>query len=134
MSRLVEQASKFSLVGVLAFVLDYAVLMLLTFHTGLSAVEAAGISFIVANLFTYFVSMRYVFTHRKDMSRMREFVMFGMLLLIGMLLNEVIVELFVRLAGTTRLSVSAAKIVSSFAVTVWNFYSRRRWLDGSEQA
>lgn len=134
MSRLVEQVEKFSIVGAIAFALDYLILMLLTFHLGMRPVNAAGISFVVVNLFTYFAEMRYVFTHRKDWSRMREFLAFFGLLFVGMIINEVIVEVVVRLLGTTRLTVSVAKVLASLCVTTWNFYSRRRWLDGSEQA
>lgn len=131
MGELWEQAGKFSIVGAMAFALDYLLLMLMTFHLGIRPVYASAISFVVVNLFTYFTSMRYVFTHRSDVSRGREFLMFVGLLLVGMLINSTIVEVIVQLAGTTRLSVSVAKGLASFVDAVWNFFSRRRWLDGS---
>ena len=134
MSRLVEQVEKFSVVGAIAFALDYLILMLLTFHLGMRPVDAAGISFVVVNLFTYFVEMRFVFTHRKGFSRTREILTFFGLLFVGMVINEIIVEVVVRLMGTTRVTVSVAKVLSSLCVTTWNFYSRRRWLDGGAKA
>ena len=50
---------------------------------------SATISFTVSVVFNYLASMRYVFTHKEDMSRRREFVIFIILSVIGLLINNV---------------------------------------------
>ena len=90
--RLAAQIGKFGIVGVIAFAIDYGVLMLLSQAFGMNPVVAAGISFVVSTVFNYLASMRYVFTHRGDISRTREFVTFVILSVIGLGMNEVIME------------------------------------------
>ena len=133
MTDMAKQVGRFSVVGALAFAVDYVVLMLLTFRLGMRTADAAAISFLVVNLFTYYMDMHFVFSHREDISRTREFLTFAALLFVGMLINEAVISLIVGVAGKTELTVSVAKVASSMAVTTWNFFSRRRWLDAGSQ-
>ena len=65
---------KFGVVGVIAFVIDYGLLALLTEAFGVNYLVSATISFTVSVIFNYLASMRYVFTHKEGMSRRRAFV------------------------------------------------------------
>ena len=87
---LITQFMKFGVVGVIAFAIDYGVLMLLSQLLGMDPVVAAAISFTVSVVFNYLASMKYVFTHREGMSRRREFVTFVILSVIGLGINELI--------------------------------------------
>ena len=90
MRRLVAQLMKFGVVGIIAFVIDYGVMVALTELLGLNPVLSATISFTVSVVFNYVASMRYVFTHRDGMSRRREFVIFVALSVIGLGLNDLL--------------------------------------------
>ena len=79
MQKLLAQIVKFGIVGVIAFAIDFGVLVFLTEVFGLNPVVSATISFIVSVIFNYLASMRYVFSHREGMSRQREFVIFVVL-------------------------------------------------------
>lgn len=129
MASIVKQAGKFSIAGAIGFAVDYVVLMLLSFQSGMNPVVAAAISFIVANTTCYFIDMRFVFTHRSDISRRREFLIFFALAVIGLGINELIIWIAMHLFVETPVSLSVAKVVASITVTIWNFLSRRRWLD-----
>lgn len=131
MKAIVRQASLFSVVAALSFVIDYGTMMLLSFSRGFDPVLAAGISFVAANVFNYLVAMRLVFRHREELSRMREFLLFLALACVGLLINEAIIFAAMHLFDETPLAVSVAKLVASATVSLWNFFSRRRWLDGS---
>ena len=131
-ARLAAQVAKFGVVGVIAFVIDYGVLMLLSQVIGIDPVIAAGISFVVSTVFNYFASMRFVFSHREGMSRRREFVTFVVLSVIGLGLNEVIMAIGTSMLGIGAMAVTVTKVVATAIVMVWNFCSRKRWLDGSE--
>ena len=133
MGKLIQQFLKFGIVGVIAFVIDYGVLMLLSQVFGMDPVLAAGISFCVSVIFNYLASMRYVFTHREDLSRGREFVIFIVLSAIGLVINELCMAAGVALLGTSALMVTVTKLFATAVVMVWNFVSRKKWLDGGER-
>ncbi len=132
MGRLIEQVLKFGVVGFIAFGIDYGVLMLLSQVLGMDPVLSAAISFIVSLIFNYLASMRFVFSHRDDMSRTREFVTFLILSAIGLGINELIMWGGVALLGNSALAVTAVKVFATAVVMVWNFVSRKRWLDAGE--
>ena len=131
-ARLAAQVAKFGVVGVIAFVIDYGVLMLLSQVIGIDPVIAAGISFVVSTVFNYFASMRFVFSHREGMSRRREFVTFVVLSVIGLGLNEIIMAIGTNMLGTGAMAVTVTKVVATAIVMVWNFCSRKRRLDAGE--
>ena len=79
---------KFGVVGVIAFVIDYGLLALLTEAFGVNYLVSATISFTASVVFNYAASMRYVFTHKEGMSRRREFAIFVVLSVIGLGLNN----------------------------------------------
>ncbi len=132
MQRLMEQILKFGVVGFLAFGIDYGLLMLLSQVMGVDPVVSAAISFIVSLVFNYLASMRFVFKHRDDMSRSREFVIFLILSAVGLAINEAVMWIGVRWLGNSALAVTAVKVFATAVVMVWNFLSRKKWLDAGE--
>ena len=126
MKNLIAQIMKFGVVGVIAFVIDYGVMVFLTEVFGLNPVVSATISFIVSVIFNYIASMRYVFSHKEDMSRSREFVIFIVLSVIGLIINDVLMW-----AGTELVSIDyrIVKIFATAVVMVWNFITRKFFLD-----
>lgn len=132
MRNLIEQFMKFGVVGIIAFFIDYGVLMLLSQGFGVDAVLSAGISFCVSVVFNYVASMRFVFTHRDDLSRSREFFIFIILSVIGLVINELIMLAGVAALGDSALTVTITKLVATVIVLVWNFFSRKKWLDGRD--
>ncbi len=133
MGKLIQQFLKFGVVGVIAFAIDYGVLMLLSQVFGMDPVLAAGISFCVSVIFNYLASMRYVFTHREDLSRTREFVIFIVLSAVGLAINEACMAAGVAVLGTSALMVTVTKLFATAVVMVWNFFSRKKWLDAGEK-
>ena len=132
MRKLIEQILKFGVVGFAAFGIDYGVLMLLSQVLGVDPVIAGAISFCVSLLFNYLASMRYVFKRRDDLSRSREFITFLLLSGIGLLINEVLMWAGVALLGNSALMVTITKVFATAVVMVWNFLSRKRWLEAAE--
>ena len=127
MKRLIAQFLKFGVVGIIAFVIDYGALAFLTEVCGINYLVSATISFTLSVVFNYAASMRYVFTHKEGLSRRREFAIFVVLSVIGLVINNVCMWIGVELASIHYLVV---KIVATVIVMVWNFASRKRFLDG----
>ena len=88
MKQLIAQFAKFGVVGVIAFVIDYGLMVLLTELFNVNYLISATISFTVSVIFNYVASMRYVFTHKEGLSRRREFNIFVVLSVIGLLIND----------------------------------------------
>lgn len=134
MKKLIEQFLKFGVVGVLAFLIDYGVLMLLNVGFGMNSVVAAAISFTASVVFNYLASMRFVFTHREDLSKTREFVLFVVLSVVGLAINEAVMWLGLQTVGGSPFAVTATKVAATVVVMFWNFFSRKRWLDAGDVA
>lgn len=129
MRKLIEQIMKFGVVGVIAFVIDFGVMVFLTEVFGIDPVISATVSFIISVIFNYAASMRYVFSHRESMSRTREFVIFVVLSAIGLGINDLLIW-----AGTDLASFDyrLVKIFATAVVMVWNFVTRKIFLEGEE--
>ncbi len=130
MRKLIEQIMKFGVVGVIAFVIDYGLMVLLTEAFGVDYLLSATVSFIVSVTFNYLASMRYVFTHKEGLSRRREFAIFVVLSVIGLIINDACMYL-----GTTVLAVDyrLTKIGATLIVMVWNFVTRKKFLDAGDE-
>ncbi len=127
--KLIEQFMKFGIVGAIAFVIDYVLLILLSQTLGVDPVLAAAISFVVSLIFNYLASMKYVFKRREDMSRRREFAIFCILSVIGLGINEAIIFAGVEMFGSGIVAVSSSKIISTIVVAIWNFVMRKKLLE-----
>ena len=127
--QFIKQFLKFQVVGTIAVVIDYGVLMLLSQAFGMDPVVAAAVSYIVSTVFNYYASMRFVFTHKDDMSRRREFTIFFVLSIIGLGLNELIIWVGTSCLGRGAFAVTASKVAATALVAVYNFFTRRYFLD-----
>lgn len=138
MKKLIEQVVKFGIVGVIALIIDVAILnLLLLLH--INNVVAGTISFIISLIFNYIASMKYVFKHREDMARWMELLIFVISAVIGLLINDVIIWAS-TLGMTAAMSKTAiyvlrtniGKLVATVVVAVWNFVIRKWLLDDTK--
>lgn len=132
MKKLFMQFLKFGVVGFIAFCIDYGILMLLSQGLHMNPVGAAAISFTVSVVFNYLASMKYVFTHREDLDKRAEFVIFIVLSVIGLGINELCMWGGTSAFGTGALAVTGTKLFATAVVMIWNFFSRKKWLDAGD--
>lgn len=123
-----KQFGKFAVVGLTSLAVDYALLMFLVEVCQANLFFSTTVSFIVSVIVNYALSMKYVFDHREGMSRKREFTIFAILSAVGLGLNDL--YMFV---GVTMLNVGyqAMKLISTFLVTWYNFFSRKKFLSNN---
>lgn len=150
MKRLIEQMLKFGVVGVICFFIDY-VIGLLT----LNAVMAIGVfgdnsfsmgsqigsalGFTVSVIVNYILSFKFVFERKEDMNRKAEFVVFIILSVIGLGLNQLIiwvctVQVYNQVGWIQKLlgynlAYTAAKVIATAIVMVYNFITRKIFLE-----
>ena len=128
MKTLLAQLAKFGVVGVVATVIDFGVMNLLHYALHLDILIANTAGFTISLIFNYVASMKFVFEHRDDMSRKREFVIFVVLSIIGLLLNDGIV---LALNKGLLLEANIAKVAATALVMIYNFVTRKVFLDGT---
>lgn len=129
MKNVLKQFMRFGVVGLIAFAIDYALMIILTEVFAVDYLVSATISFAVSVIFNYFASMRYVFSRIEGMSRRREFIVFVILSVIGLILNNVLMWVGVELL---LVDYRITKIFATFVVTFYNFFSRKKFLDGGQ--
>ncbi|CCY04938.1 putative uncharacterized protein [Eggerthella sp. CAG:1427] len=129
MKKLLAQFMKFGIVGVIAFVIDYGFMVLLTEVFNVPYLISTTVSFIISVVFNYFASMRFVFKRKDDMSRRREFIIFIVLSVIGLAINDVFMWLMVDFL---YIDYRISKIVVTFIVAVWNFVTRKIFLEAKD--
>lgn len=128
MKTLLAQLAKFGVVGVVATVIDFGVMNLLHYALHLDILIANTAGFTISLIFNYVASMKFVFEHRDDMSRKREFAIFVVLSIIGLLLNDGIV---LALNKGLSLEANIAKVAATALVMIYNFVTRKVFLDGT---
>ena len=116
-----KQIFSFLVVGVLAFIIDYSVLLFLKEFVGILYLVAASISFLVSVIFNFYFSMRYVFD-AKDKNTRQQFIIFITTSIIGLLLNEFGLWIFVENIG---IDYKIAKLIMTAIVMVFNFAARK---------
>ena len=119
MKKLIAQFMKFGIVGVIAFLIDYGLMVALTEFFGVPYLISNTISFTVSVVFNYVASMRYVFERR-------EFIIFVVLSIIGLILNDLFMWLFV---SVWFIDYRIAKIIVTVLVAIWNFVTRKIFLE-----
>lgn len=128
--KLFKQILKFGLVGGIAFVIDYGLLILLTESFGINYLISSAISFSVSVVFNYLMSIFWVFDV-KDSSRNQgqNFIVFILLSLIGLGLNQLLMWVGSDLLGLFYL---LTKIAATAIIMVYNFITRKLFLEGKQ--
>lgn len=138
--KLIEQLVKFGIVGVVAFIIDFGLLNIFVGVFHWHNVLAATASFLISLVFNYLASMKFVFTHRDDMARWMEILIFVGASVIGLFMNDAII--WISTYGMNRdayntqhleylIRTNAGKLVATAIVMVWNFVIRKWLLDNT---
>jgi len=125
LTNLLSQFSRYCLIGGIAFVADFATLLGLTELAGLHYLVAATIGFLLGLLVNYLLATRWVFDYRRLADRRVEFIIFGVVGVLGLALNNL--SLF-TLAGVLGMDYRIAKLITAGLVLIFNFSLRRALL------
>ena len=126
-----RQFIKFALVGFASLAVEYGALFLLVEGLGINYLAGTTISFGASLVVNYFLSMKYVFTHKEGVSRGREIGIYAILSAIGLGLNDLYMFIGVSIM---KIGYQLMKLISTFCVTWYNYFSRRKFLDAGTAA
>ena len=127
MKKLIVQLIKFGIVGVIALIIDVGLLMVLKELFKMNVLIASAVSFSVSVTANYILSMRFVFESNNN-SKLKEFIVFVLLSIGGLLLNQLIMWIGVDLLSAYYLVV---KIFALIFVAIYNFITRKVFLEKS---
>ena len=131
------QFFRYIFVGGAATAVDWGVSVLLFYGVfGEShAVAANVISFVCGLVFNYIISTFWIFRSSSQSSRLVEFLGFAAIGLVGLLMTIGITKVFeVKLSSVTSFYQIIAKIVSTAAAFLWNFFARKYLLFNKKTA
>lgn len=125
-SKLFQQIFKFGIVGGIAFIIDYGIMVISKELLGFSILLSAGLGFTISVIFNYIASVKWVFNVNKDINEKKNFILFMIFSVIGLILTELI--MFV---GTNIINISylIVKIAATAIVMFFNFITRKLFLE-----
>lgn len=126
MKKLIAQVLKFGVVGGTAFLIDYSIMIALTEFFGINYLISSGISFVVSVIYNYILSVHWVFDVDKDVDKKKEFIVFILLSVIGLGLNQLLMWVFV---SRVHVFYMLAKIFVTAIVMIYNFVTRKIFLE-----
>lgn len=114
-------------VGGIAFVVDFGALIFLAEAFGLHYLLSAAIAFCCGLATNYVLCVRWVFKTRSFANRQAEFVVFSIIGVIGLAINEFLMYLGTDVLG---LDYRFSKLIAVTVVLIWNFGVRKVLLFG----
>ena len=119
------QLIKFAIVGVIAAIVDVGVLVFLKELLNLDVLLASTVSFAVSVTVNYILSMKFVFKGKNE-NKIREFIVFVLLSIGGLCLNELIIWLGTEFTPVHYLVI---KVLAMVIVPIYNFITRKIFLE-----
>ena len=125
MKKLISQFFKFGVVGVIAFIVDYLSLYLLTEFLNVYYLISSIISFLLSIIVNYLLSIKWVFDIKKKQS-FKDVIIFTLLSAIGLLINLLVMYLSVEVF---KIHYMIGKLIATFIVMIWNFVTSKMFLE-----
>ncbi len=139
MKNLLNQILKFGIVGLFCFFIDFGITTGLANFLGVHYLFSKFLGFVISSVVNYLLSIKFVFTKKKEMDQKKEFTIFLILSAFGLAINEAVMFLCIDvvyknsapLQGliSDSLMVSIGAIVATGVVMVYNFISRKLFLE-----
>lgn len=123
------QVIRFAIVGAISAFVDVGVLVVLKELLRVDVLLSSAISFCVSVTVNYLLSMTFVFKG-KNQSKLHEFIIFILLSLGGLMLNQLILWIGVKFTSVYYLAV---KFFAMVIVPFYNFITRKMFLESKRK-
>lgn len=124
--NLIIQVFRFGIVGGLAFLIDYGILLVLKEIFHIHYLWAAAIAFAISTVFNYWLSVTWVFTEKVERKKTTELAVFVFLSIIGLVINLLCMWLFTDIV---HIDYKLSKIAATAIVMIFNFITRKIFLE-----
>ena len=124
MNKLLKQILRFTIVGGIATVIDFVCLYIFKELLNLNIILANTLSFTISVIYNYIASIKWVFDVNKNSKF--QFIIFVILSVIGLLINNGILYLF---TSYTEFYYLLSKVFATLVVMIYNFITRKIFLE-----
>ena len=124
--NLFVQIFKFVIVGGISTIIDWAVYYVLYNYLHVPPLLANILSFSISVIYNYNASVKWVFNVNKEKNKKRMFIEFMIFSIIGLLLTELFLFIFINLLNMNAM---LAKVIATAIVMVFNFITRKIFLE-----
>ena len=129
MNKLVNKIIRFSVVGGIATIIDFAFLYIFKEFLNINIIIANTLSFIISVTYNYIASIVWVFDINKEKNKKIQFILFILFILFsifGLVLNNIILYILTDIFNMYYL---ISKVVATLFVMIFNFITRKRFLE-----
>lgn len=116
------QLFRYLLSGGTAFLMDISLMILLKEVFGVHYLAASIIGFIVGLIFTYILSIRWIFDERRLANKWNELAIFALIGVVGIGLTWFFMKLFTSIL---LLYYVFSKVLTTVIVSLWNFGAKK---------
>ena len=124
--NLLIQIFKFGIVGGTAFLIDFLFLYIFREFCHFPVLISNTLSFCISVIYNYIASVKWVFDVNKEKNAKRQFVIFIIFSVLGLLINDLIMWISVDFLNIYYM---LAKIVATIIVMIFNFITRKMFLE-----
>ena len=124
--KLLEQLVKFGIVGVIATLLEWIIFYICTNQLKIHYSISTVIVFSISTIFNYWASVKWVFDVNKEKSEKLNFILFVVLSIVGLGLNELILWICIEKFAIYNM---IGKVIATGIVMVFNFITRKLFLE-----
>ncbi len=125
-NKLIKQIIRFIIVGGIATIIDYIVFFLLHDYLRVNTLISNIISFTVSVIYNYIASINWVFEVNTNLDKKKQFIVYIILSIIGLVINTGIVYLCVDILKMFSL---IGKMIATTIVMTYNFITRKMFLE-----
>lgn len=122
--NLLIQIFKFVIVGGIATLIDFILLFVFKELIHLQVIVSNTLSFCISLIYNYIASVKWVFDVNRDKDPKKNFLIFLIFSIIGLAINDFIMYLLIN-----KLSTFISKIIATAIVMVFNFITRKIFLE-----
>ena len=126
LKKLLEQLVKFGIVGVIATLLEWIIFYICTNQLKIHYSISTIIGFSISTIFNYWASVKWVFDVNKEKSEKLNFILFVVLSIVGLGLNELILWICIEKFAIYNM---IGKVIATGIVMVFNFITRKLFLE-----
>jgi len=123
---LLVQIFKFGIVGAIATIIDFIFIYIFRELVGLSVLISNTLSFTISVIYNYIASIIFVFNVDKSKDNKIVFIKFIIFSIIGLFISNILMELFTNIINLHYL---IAKVISTIVVMIFNFITRKKFLE-----
>ena len=126
-----KQFLSYFLIGGTSAIVEWTVFSLLIYLTDIPYMIAAVLAFILSTTTNWYLGRTFTFKHSKSYKekKVKEYLLVFLVSAVGLGFNMILMYLFVEILGMdTNIMKTAAKIMSTGIVFMWNFLSRKYWV------